>query len=169
MIVELPLCCSNVSHWIIQIFEGSQNPEIAVLGLLPVPTVARFIRINPQTWYPNGTICLRAEILGCRVDGNLMVHIEASTLELTGQQTQIYAGVCLQIQPTAWTQRKTGFPKTPWTSGTITTTRWGRWVWGLPEHDDWRVFTQKLNSLDIFLTNPRINPLKSELTLFLGP
>ncbi|XP_047467287.1 probable carboxypeptidase X1 [Mugil cephalus] len=50
------------------IFEGNQGPEIPVLGLLPVPTVARFIRINPQTWYFNGTICLRAEILGCRVD-----------------------------------------------------------------------------------------------------
>ncbi|XP_070698072.1 probable carboxypeptidase X1 [Pempheris klunzingeri] len=50
------------------IFEGNQNPETPVLGLLPVPTVARYIRINPQTWYFNGTICLRAEILGCRVD-----------------------------------------------------------------------------------------------------
>uniref|UniRef100_A0A3Q3F7S0 Carboxypeptidase X (M14 family), member 1a n=1 Tax=Labrus bergylta TaxID=56723 RepID=A0A3Q3F7S0_9LABR len=49
------------------IFEGNQNPETPVLGLLPVPTVARFIRINPQTWYTNGTVCLRAEILGCRV------------------------------------------------------------------------------------------------------
>nr|XP_019953405.1 PREDICTED: probable carboxypeptidase X1 isoform X1 [Paralichthys olivaceus] len=49
------------------IFKGNQDPETPVLGLLPVPTVARFIRINPQTWYPNGTICLRAEILGCRV------------------------------------------------------------------------------------------------------
>uniref|UniRef100_A0A7N6BUP3 F5/8 type C domain-containing protein n=1 Tax=Anabas testudineus TaxID=64144 RepID=A0A7N6BUP3_ANATE len=50
------------------IFQGNQNPEIPVLGLLPVPTIARFIRINPQTWYFNGTICLRAEILGCNVD-----------------------------------------------------------------------------------------------------
>ncbi|XP_039993031.1 probable carboxypeptidase X1 isoform X2 [Xiphias gladius] len=50
------------------IFQGNQNPETSVLGVLPVATVARFIRINPQTWYPNGTICLRAEILGCRVD-----------------------------------------------------------------------------------------------------
>ncbi|XP_069016829.1 probable carboxypeptidase X1 [Embiotoca jacksoni] len=50
------------------IFEGNQNPETPVLGVLPVPTVARFIRINPQTWYSNGTVCLRAEILGCRVD-----------------------------------------------------------------------------------------------------
>lgn len=58
-----------MSHYFLQIFEGNQYPEIPVLGLLPVPTVARFIRINPQTWYKNGTICLRAEILGCRVNG----------------------------------------------------------------------------------------------------
>uniref|UniRef100_A0A665WKL9 Probable carboxypeptidase X1 n=1 Tax=Echeneis naucrates TaxID=173247 RepID=A0A665WKL9_ECHNA len=51
-----------------KIFDGNQNPETPVLGRLPVPTVARYIRINPQTWYPNGTICLRAEILGCRVN-----------------------------------------------------------------------------------------------------
>ncbi|KAK2892190.1 probable carboxypeptidase X1 [Channa argus] len=50
------------------IFEGNQNTETPVLGLLPSPTIARFIRINPLTWYTNGTICLRAEILGCRVD-----------------------------------------------------------------------------------------------------
>ncbi|KAF3845165.1 hypothetical protein F7725_008328 [Dissostichus mawsoni] len=43
------------------------NAWTPVLGVLPVPTVARFIRINPQTWYINGTVCLRAEILGCRV------------------------------------------------------------------------------------------------------
>lgn len=58
-----------MSHFIVQIFVGNQDPETPVLGLLPVPTVARYIRINPQTWYANGTICLRAEILGCRVDG----------------------------------------------------------------------------------------------------
>ncbi|XP_076002839.1 putative carboxypeptidase X1 [Genypterus blacodes] len=50
------------------IFKGNQDPETPVLGILPVPTVARSIRINPQTWYSNGTICLRAEILGCRVN-----------------------------------------------------------------------------------------------------
>lgn len=49
------------------IFDGNLNTETPILGLLPVPTVARYIRINPQTWYSNGTICLRAEILGCRV------------------------------------------------------------------------------------------------------
>ncbi|CAN9502634.1 unnamed protein product [Ophioblennius macclurei] len=61
------------------IFEGNQNPETPVLGMLPVPTVARFIRINPQSWYSNGTICLRAEILGCQVrDPN---HVYASEQE----------------------------------------------------------------------------------------
>ncbi|KAI1887417.1 hypothetical protein AGOR_G00190080 [Albula goreensis] len=47
------------------IFEGNQDAETPVLALLPEPTVARYIRINPQTWYENGTICLRAEVLGC--------------------------------------------------------------------------------------------------------
>ncbi|KAK9534257.1 hypothetical protein VZT92_009313 [Zoarces viviparus] len=61
------------------IFEGNQNPEAPVLGLLPVPTVARFLRINPQTWYFNGTICLRAEILGCRVDDNFYSEREAGS------------------------------------------------------------------------------------------
>lgn len=56
-------------HTVLQIFEGNQNPETPVLALLPTPTAARFIRINPQTWYVNGTICLRTEILGCRVKG----------------------------------------------------------------------------------------------------
>ncbi|XP_017271167.1 probable carboxypeptidase X1 [Kryptolebias marmoratus] len=56
------------------IFEGNQNPETPILGLLPVPTVARFIRINPQTWYFNGTICLRAEILGCGADDSADIY-----------------------------------------------------------------------------------------------
>ncbi|XP_042274282.1 probable carboxypeptidase X1 isoform X1 [Thunnus maccoyii] len=52
------------------VFEGNQNTEIAVLALFNTSTVARYIRINPQTWYQNGTqgdICLRAEVLGCTV------------------------------------------------------------------------------------------------------
>ncbi|XP_008325396.1 probable carboxypeptidase X1 isoform X2 [Cynoglossus semilaevis] len=50
------------------VFEGNQDTETPVLALFNVSTVARFIRINPQTWYQNGTqgdICLRAEVLGC--------------------------------------------------------------------------------------------------------
>ncbi|XP_030621360.1 probable carboxypeptidase X1 [Chanos chanos] len=47
------------------IFEGNRDSETPVLAVFPEPAVARYIRINPQTWYKNGTICLRAEVLGC--------------------------------------------------------------------------------------------------------
>ncbi|CAN9514653.1 unnamed protein product [Ophioblennius macclurei] len=50
------------------VFEGNQDAETPVLALFNTSTVARYIRINPQSWYENGTqgsICLRAEILGC--------------------------------------------------------------------------------------------------------
>ncbi|XP_047441500.1 probable carboxypeptidase X1 isoform X2 [Mugil cephalus] len=50
------------------VFEGNQDSETPVLALFNTSTVARYIRINPQTWYENGTdgdICLRAEVLGC--------------------------------------------------------------------------------------------------------
>ncbi|XP_034038103.1 probable carboxypeptidase X1 isoform X1 [Thalassophryne amazonica] len=50
------------------IFEGNQDTETPVLALFNTSTIARYIRINPQTWYQNGTqgdICLRAEVLGC--------------------------------------------------------------------------------------------------------
>ncbi|KAK9518472.1 hypothetical protein VZT92_023778 [Zoarces viviparus] len=50
------------------VFEGNQDLETPVLALFNTSTVARYIRINPQTWYQNGTqghICLRAEVLGC--------------------------------------------------------------------------------------------------------
>lgn len=40
-----------------------------MLNLLPVPMVARYLRINPQSWFQNGTICLRAEVLGCPLPG----------------------------------------------------------------------------------------------------
>ncbi|MCI4376514.1 hypothetical protein PGIGA_G00189400 [Pangasianodon gigas] len=47
------------------VFVGNQDLETPVLALFPEPTVAQYIRINPQSWFTNGTICLRAEILGC--------------------------------------------------------------------------------------------------------
>ncbi|XP_061843636.1 probable carboxypeptidase X1 isoform X1 [Nerophis lumbriciformis] len=49
------------------IFEGNNDAETPVLGILPVPVVARYVRINPQSWLAEGDICLRAEIVGCRV------------------------------------------------------------------------------------------------------
>uniref|UniRef100_A0A8C5U048 F5/8 type C domain-containing protein n=1 Tax=Malurus cyaneus samueli TaxID=2593467 RepID=A0A8C5U048_9PASS len=51
---------SNDTHtWL----PSRNGPRDAGADLLPVPLVGRFLRINPQSWFPNGTICLRAEIL----------------------------------------------------------------------------------------------------------
>ncbi|XP_051630787.1 probable carboxypeptidase X1 [Manacus candei] len=47
------------------VFPGNKDPETPVLNVLPTPLLGRFLRINPQSWFPNGTICLRAEVLGC--------------------------------------------------------------------------------------------------------
>lgn len=52
-----------------QVFAANKDPEMPVLNTLPCPTAARYVRINPQSWFPNGTICLRAEILGCPLPG----------------------------------------------------------------------------------------------------
>uniref|UniRef100_A0AAY5L000 F5/8 type C domain-containing protein n=1 Tax=Esox lucius TaxID=8010 RepID=A0AAY5L000_ESOLU len=50
------------------IFQGNQDTETPVLALFnESSTVARYIRINPQTWHENGTVCLRAEVLGCKL------------------------------------------------------------------------------------------------------
>ncbi|XP_053164462.1 inactive carboxypeptidase-like protein X2 isoform X3 [Hemicordylus capensis] len=74
---------SNDSHaWITvkngsgdMIFEGNSEKEIPVLNELPVPLVARYIRINPRTWYEEGSICMRLEILGCPLpDPNNYYH-----------------------------------------------------------------------------------------------
>ncbi|XP_051769595.1 inactive carboxypeptidase-like protein X2 isoform X3 [Ctenopharyngodon idella] len=47
------------------IFIGNREKEIPVLNTFPKPMVARYIRINPRSWFPNGGICMRVEILGC--------------------------------------------------------------------------------------------------------
>ncbi|XP_024116080.1 probable carboxypeptidase X1 [Oryzias melastigma] len=50
------------------VYEGNKDAETPVLAVFNTSTVARYIRINPQTWYQNGSdgdICLRAEVLGC--------------------------------------------------------------------------------------------------------
>ncbi|XP_060237236.1 inactive carboxypeptidase-like protein X2 isoform X2 [Meriones unguiculatus] len=74
---------SNDSHtWVTvkngsgdMIFEGNSEKEIPVLNELPVPMVARYIRINPQSWFDNGNICMRMEILGCPLpDPNNYYH-----------------------------------------------------------------------------------------------
>ncbi|XP_059577189.1 probable carboxypeptidase X1 isoform X2 [Alligator mississippiensis] len=55
--------CRNGTEEVV--FAANKDPEMPVLNTLPCPTAARYVRINPQSWFPNGTICLRAEILGC--------------------------------------------------------------------------------------------------------
>uniref|UniRef100_A0A671UAI9 Carboxypeptidase X, M14 family member 1 n=1 Tax=Sparus aurata TaxID=8175 RepID=A0A671UAI9_SPAAU len=64
--------------------------ETPVLALFNTSTVARYIRINPQTWYENGTqgdICLRAEVLGCTLpDPN---NIYAWQTEATGSRDKL--------------------------------------------------------------------------------
>ncbi|KAM9331518.1 putative carboxypeptidase X1 [Gastrophryne carolinensis] len=55
--------CKNGTEDVI--FKANKDPETPVLNRLPTPMVGRYIRINPQEWFENGTICLRAEILGC--------------------------------------------------------------------------------------------------------
>ncbi|XP_057881184.1 probable carboxypeptidase X1 [Melospiza georgiana] len=47
------------------VFPANTDPETPVLNALPAPLVGRFLRINPQSWFRNGSVCLRAEVLGC--------------------------------------------------------------------------------------------------------
>ncbi|XP_067285757.1 inactive carboxypeptidase-like protein X2 [Pseudorasbora parva] len=47
------------------IFPGNREKEIPVLNMFPKPVVARYIRINPRSWFPSGGICMRVEIMGC--------------------------------------------------------------------------------------------------------
>ncbi|XP_061895846.1 probable carboxypeptidase X1 isoform X2 [Entelurus aequoreus] len=68
------------------VFEGNTDAETPVLALLghAGSTVARYIRINPQTWYQNGTqgsICLRAEVLGCTLPDPHAAHAAADKLD----------------------------------------------------------------------------------------
>uniref|UniRef100_A0AAV2LJT2 Inactive carboxypeptidase-like protein X2 n=1 Tax=Knipowitschia caucasica TaxID=637954 RepID=A0AAV2LJT2_KNICA len=47
------------------VFKGNWEKEVPVRRLFPVPRVARYLRINPQSWFHKGGVCLRAEVLGC--------------------------------------------------------------------------------------------------------
>ncbi|CAI9606336.1 unnamed protein product [Staurois parvus] len=64
---------SNDSHsWVVAkngtgdvLFPGNSEKEIPVLNEFLEPLVGRYIRINPRSWYEDGSICMRVEILGC--------------------------------------------------------------------------------------------------------
>ncbi len=77
------ISCISLHLLMLQIFEGNQDAETPVLALFNTSTVARYIRINPQSWYENGTqgdICLRAEVLGCTLPGTWSQLLEAVSL-----------------------------------------------------------------------------------------
>ncbi|XP_041117934.1 inactive carboxypeptidase-like protein X2 [Polyodon spathula] len=74
---------SNDSHtWVTitdgledMIFPGNTEKEIPVLNEFPIAMVGRYIRVNPQSWYEAGSICMRVEILGCPLpDPNNYYH-----------------------------------------------------------------------------------------------
>uniref|UniRef100_A0A8C3NCC9 F5/8 type C domain-containing protein n=1 Tax=Geospiza parvula TaxID=87175 RepID=A0A8C3NCC9_GEOPR len=56
------------------VFPANKDPETPVLNVLPSPLVGRFLRINPQSWFRNGTVCLRAEVLGCALPDPSAAH-----------------------------------------------------------------------------------------------
>uniref|UniRef100_V9KB80 Adipocyte enhancer-binding protein 1-like protein n=1 Tax=Callorhinchus milii TaxID=7868 RepID=V9KB80_CALMI len=47
------------------LFYGNVDIDTPVMNEFPGTVVARYIRINPQTW--NGSLCMRMEVLGCPV------------------------------------------------------------------------------------------------------
>ncbi|XP_034716053.1 inactive carboxypeptidase-like protein X2 [Etheostoma cragini] len=74
---------SNDSHtWITLkngskdlIFTGNKEKEIPVQNIFPAPMIGRYIRVNPRSWFPSGSICMRVEILGCPMpDPNNYYH-----------------------------------------------------------------------------------------------
>lgn len=70
-----------------QIFEGNSEKEIPVLNELPVPMVARYLRVNPQSWFEHGSICLRLEVLGCPLPGELPARGDGGEGGCWGQQS----------------------------------------------------------------------------------
>uniref|UniRef100_A0A3P9LVV6 Inactive carboxypeptidase-like protein X2 n=1 Tax=Oryzias latipes TaxID=8090 RepID=A0A3P9LVV6_ORYLA len=57
------------------IFRSNREKEIPVQNIFPSPVVARYIRVNPQSWFSSGSICMRVEILGCPMpDPNNYYH-----------------------------------------------------------------------------------------------
>ncbi|KAF6719357.1 Inactive carboxypeptidase-like protein X2 [Oryzias melastigma] len=57
------------------IFRSNREKEIPVQNIFPTPVVSRYIRVNPQSWFPSGSICMRVEILGCPLpDPNNYYH-----------------------------------------------------------------------------------------------
>lgn len=57
------------------IFSANREKEIPVRNIFPAPVLARYIRVNPRSWFTSGNICMRVEILGCPMpDPNNYYH-----------------------------------------------------------------------------------------------
>lgn len=47
------------------------------MNQLAEPVLARYIRIIPQSW--NGSLCMRLEVLGCPLPGELQINLNVHT------------------------------------------------------------------------------------------
>lgn len=105
-----------------QVFPANKDPETPVLNALPCPAVARYIRINPQSWFENGTVCLRAEVLGCAMPGGSgpMEHMGQGAAPGVPHPARILAP---QTPTTSTSGPMNPRPPTSWISGTTTTRR----------------------------------------------
>lgn len=63
---------------LVQLFFGNNDKDTPVMNQLAVPVVARYMRIIPQSW--NGSLCMRLEVLGCPLPGELYAHTLTHTL-----------------------------------------------------------------------------------------
>ncbi|XP_078421659.1 inactive carboxypeptidase-like protein X2 isoform X2 [Cetorhinus maximus] len=61
------------------LFYGNVDTETPILNEFPETVVARYIRINPQSW--NGSLCMRMEVLGCPVSASNQYEPNELTLE----------------------------------------------------------------------------------------
>uniref|UniRef100_A0A8C4ZPN1 AE binding protein 1b n=1 Tax=Gadus morhua TaxID=8049 RepID=A0A8C4ZPN1_GADMO len=59
------------SDWL---FFGNSDKDTPVMNQLAEPVLARYIRIIPQSW--NGSLCMRAEVLGCPLPGKLLNYTQ---------------------------------------------------------------------------------------------
>ncbi|XP_063039644.1 probable carboxypeptidase X1 [Engraulis encrasicolus] len=61
------------------VFKGNNDLDTPVMAQFPEPLVGQFLRINPQRWYYNGSVCLRAEVLGCPLPDPNWIEPEVTT------------------------------------------------------------------------------------------
>ncbi|XP_078601172.1 uncharacterized protein LOC144876116 isoform X1 [Branchiostoma floridae x Branchiostoma japonicum] len=90
------------------IFDGNVDADTVRENLLDQPILARYIRVIPWSWSPNG-VSLRLELLGCEQD-----HTVDTTTVTTTKVTQT---VAIATEMTTHVYRSTVVPVTSNTSG----------------------------------------------------